>query len=79
MSDSEYFAQPLFEEERAVPEDGLGSDAFPEDFAGTYRPERNRIVIQYTDEQEPALRRLLGLMEIDALVFNFEDLGENGR
>ena len=74
MSDSEYFYQSLFEEEKVVPEAGLSKAPFPEEYAKSYHPTRNRIVIQYTDEQEDALKQLLGLQEIKEVAYNFEDL-----
>ena len=74
MSNSEYFSQSLFEEEKAVPEPGLSKASFPEEYAKAYHPTRNRIVIQYTDEQEETLKQFLGLQEIKEIAYNFEDL-----
>lgn len=75
MSAEEYFSQSLFEEEKATPESWLPKAPFPEEFAKAYHPTRNRVVIQYTDEQEEAFKKFLGLKEIKKVVYNFEDLG----
>lgn len=70
----DYQIQSLFEEEKEIPREGLSKESIPEEFLKEYHPSRNRIVIQFTDEQTEAVKRLLGLAEIKELAYNFEDL-----
>lgn len=72
----DYQAQSLFEEEKAVPQEGLDNSPIPVDYLKEYHPSRNRIVIQFTDEQQEAVLKMLGLKEIKNIAYNFEDLGK---
>lgn len=77
MSKENYQIQSLFEEEKMVPEEGLSKENIPEHFLKEYHPSRNRVVIQFTDEQIEGVKKLLGLSEIKEIAYNFEDL-KNG-
>lgn len=74
MPEKNYQIQSLFEEEKMIPEEGLSKENIPEHFLKEYHPSRNRVVIQYTDEQLEAVKKLLGLSEIKEIAYNFEDL-----
>lgn len=74
MPEKNYQIQSLFEEEKMIPEEGLSKENIPEYFLKEYHPSRNRVVIQYTDEQLEAVKKLLGLSEIKEIAYNFEDL-----
>ena len=69
-----YQAQSLFEEEKMTPEPGLSKEQIPDSYLKEYHPSRNRIVIQFTDEQTEAVKKFLGLAEIKEIAYNFEDL-----
>ena len=75
MSDN-YQTQSLFEEPKTVPQEGLDNSPIPTDYLKEYRPTRTRVVIQFTDEQQEAVLKMLGLKEIKSIVYNFEDLGK---
>ena len=70
MSDFDSF----FETEKAVPDPSLGREEFPQDFAESYRPSINRVVLEYTDAEADAVRRMLGLEEIKKTVYHFGEL-----
>lgn len=74
MKKEDYQTQSLFSEDKMVPEEGLSKDNIPDHYLKEYHPSRNRVVIQYTEEQTEAVEKLLGLPEIKEIAYNFEDL-----
>lgn len=74
MKKEDYQTQSLFAEDKMVPEEGLSKDSIPDYYLKEYHPSRNRLVIQFTDEQTEAVKKFLGLSDIKEIVYNFEDL-----
>lgn len=74
MKREDYQTQSLFAEDKMVPEEGLSKDNISDNYLKEYHPSRNRVVIQFTDEQIEAVKKFLGLSEIKEIVYNFEDL-----
>lgn len=71
-----YQHNSLFPEEPTTPREGLSKEEIPEIFTKNYKPSLNRVVIQFTDEQEEAVKKMLGLPEIKNVVYKFEELGK---